>query len=82
MSDTDTVPDSPDPEVRRNMFWRVAHRDEHWAVSELLTVAVGTLRSLAATNHRDLAHDRAREVIAELDAAVMAKGKDLGLWHD
>jgi len=82
MSDTDTVPDSPDPEITRKMLWQVAHRDEHWAVSELLTVAVGTLRSLAAINHRDLAQDRAREVIAEIDAAVIAKGKDLGLWHD
>jgi len=82
MSDTDTVPDSPDPEDVKRLLWTVAHRAPDWALTELMTVAIGTLRSLASSNHRDLAQDRARETIAAIEAAVIAKGKDLGLWHD
>jgi hypothetical protein len=82
VSDSDAAPDSPDPEVTRKMFWRVAHRDEHWAIREVLPEAMGVLRALASANHRDLAQDRAREAIASIDALIAMKGKELGLWHD
>ena len=48
----------------------------------MIPLAMGTLRSLAEVNHRDLAQEHARKTIAQIDAAVMAKGKELGLWRD
>jgi hypothetical protein len=42
---------------------------------------MGTLRSLANINHGDQAQARAREALAQIDDAVMTKGKELGLWR-
>ena len=83
MSDSDTVPDSPDPgEASRNRFYRIIRREPDWAIGIVIPSAMGTLRSLAEVNHRDQAQDRAREALEWIDAEVMAKGKELGLWHD
>ena len=83
MSDTDTGPDSPDPEeASRRRFYRVVRSDPELAAGELLPIAMGTLRSLASINHRDQAQERAAEAVAQIDAAVTARGKELDLWRD
>jgi len=83
VSDSPTVPESTDPErASRQRFYRVVRSEPGWAAGELIPLAMGTLRSLAEVNHRDLAQEHARKTIAQIDAAVMAKGKELGLWRD
>ena len=83
MSDTDAVPDSPDPEeASRRLFYRIVRSDPEWAIGVVIPAAMGVLRSLASINHRDQAQARAREAVAWINDDVMTKGKDLGLWHD
>ena len=82
MSDTDAAPDSPDLEVaRRRRLYLVIARDPEF-VREVLPDAMGILRSLASMDHGHMAQDRAREVLERTDAMVIARGKELGLWHD
>jgi len=83
VSDSVDRPDFLDPEeYARQRFYRVVRREPDWAIGLLIPRAIGTLRSLASMNHGDQAQDRARDVLAEIDATVMAKGKEAGLWHD
>lgn len=72
MSDTSALPVSVD--VRRDLY-RAAISDPDWAVRELLTVAVGTLRALTIPNVHPAAEARKRatEAIAEIDHLVAKK---------
>ena len=74
MSDTAETPVSPEAievEARRTLY-RAMRVDPERGLAEIVTEAMGTLRSLAAFNHGDLAQDRAREAVERIDRAVSA----------
>jgi hypothetical protein len=76
MSDTAETPVSPDDDKqrRRQRVYLAAARDPGWAVSHLLTEAVGTLRAVVHPDHPDqYVRDRAAEALAEIDRMVDEK---------
>ena len=73
---SDSPPLDSIEETRRRLY-QVARMDPEWAIAEILPVLVGSMRSLASINHKDLAQVRAGEAIEAVDALVARKMQEL-----
>lgn len=75
MSDTADTPDwTEQPEmVERRVVYRAALANPEWAVHELLTVALGTLRVLTVQYTPAQMSARATEAVATIDRLVAEK---------
>jgi hypothetical protein len=74
MSDTTETPVSPDDVRRRSRVYLAANLDPQWAIANLLTETIGTLRALTMPFHTgEQAGARAAETLAEIDRMVDEK---------